>query len=211
MKILALEFSSEVRSVAFGDISSSDVPILTESSDRSTTGIELVDQTLRQAKAIPEEVDVLAVGLGPGSYGGIRSAIALAQGWQLARGTRLLGISSFVVLLREAEKRGFLGRVAIMIDAQRNEFYHAEFALEKGSSQEIVPLAIVPIQSIPGESRRVGPRVGRLVPGGTNLNPSAATLLELAAGRSDFTPGENLEPIYLRETSFVKAPPARFS
>jgi len=34
-------------------------------------------------------------------------------------------------------------------------------------------------------------------------------LARLAGGRTDFVPGENLEPIYLRETNFVKAPPTR--
>ncbi len=31
----------------------------------------------------------------------------------------------------------------------------------------------------------------------------------MAASRTDFLPGEKLEPIYLRETAFVKAPPPR--
>jgi hypothetical protein len=39
--------------------------------------------------------------------------------------------------------------------------------------------------------------------------PRAAALAELAARRSDFTPGEKLEPVYLRETKFVKATAAR--
>jgi hypothetical protein len=31
----------------------------------------------------------------------------------------------------------------------------------------------------------------------------------MAAARSDFVAGEGLEPVYLRETRFVKAPPPR--
>jgi len=41
--------------------------------------------------------------------------------------------------------------------------------------------------------------------------PSAAMLARLAAGRADFSAGEELEPIYLRETSFVKANPGRMA
>ena len=40
--------------------------------------------------------------------------------------------------------------------------------------------------------------------------PSAAELGRLAARRIDFVPGEKLEPIYLRETTFAKAPPPKF-
>jgi hypothetical protein len=34
-------------------------------------------------------------------------------------------------------------------------------------------------------------------------------LATLAAQRTDFVAGEKLEPVYLRETNFVKAPPVR--
>jgi len=37
----------------------------------------------------------------------------------------------------------------------------------------------------------------------------AAALARLALKRSDFVGGEKLEPIYLRETKFVKAPPPK--
>jgi len=39
--------------------------------------------------------------------------------------------------------------------------------------------------------------------------PEAIQLGLLAAGRSEFVAGEKLEPIYLREAHFVKAPPPR--
>jgi hypothetical protein len=41
------------------------------------------------------------------------------------------------------------------------------------------------------------------------LHPRAAALARLAWGRTEFMPGEEIRPIYLRETQFVKAPPPR--
>jgi len=41
------------------------------------------------------------------------------------------------------------------------------------------------------------------------LLPDAGILGLLAAERGDFVSGDKLEPIHLRETSFVKAPPPR--
>jgi hypothetical protein len=41
------------------------------------------------------------------------------------------------------------------------------------------------------------------------LFPTAALIAVRAAQRSNFLAGENLEPIYLRETTFVKATPVR--
>ena len=55
----------------------------------------------------------------------------------------------------------------------------------------------------------VGPEATRWFDHGKILFPTAATLARLAINRTNFLPGEKLEPIYLRETNFVKAPPPR--
>ena len=55
----------------------------------------------------------------------------------------------------------------------------------------------------------VGPEVTRWFPGGRESVPDASVLAVLAAEREDFVPGDKLEPIYLREVKFVKAPPPR--
>ena len=44
----------------------------------------LVEDALRQAQLDRAQIECLAIGLGPGSYNGMRLAIAVAQGWQLA-------------------------------------------------------------------------------------------------------------------------------
>ena len=52
----------------------------------------MIESALAEAKIEREQIEVIAVGLGPGSYTGIRAAISVAQGWQLARGVKLLGV-----------------------------------------------------------------------------------------------------------------------
>jgi len=51
--------------------------------------------------------------------------------------------------------------------------------------------------------------VCRWFPQGRMVFPRAATLARLAANRAETVRGEQLEPIYLRATNFVKAPPPR--
>src|SRR5690348_3157194 len=99
MKILALEFSSPQRSVAV--VPSQDDKVaprglaeVVETGAQATHAFAMIQEALRQAQLEREQIDCLAVGLGPGSYTGIRVAIALAQGWQFARQLKLLGISS---------------------------------------------------------------------------------------------------------------------
>ena len=55
----------------------------------------------------------------------------------------------------------------------------------------------------------IGPEVSKWFPSGKIVFPRAAILGQMALVRNDFISGEKLEPIYLRETKFVKAPPPR--
>ena len=72
----------------------------------------------------------------------------------------------------------------------------------------IATLAEVQARSEAGEVL-LGPEVTRWFAAGKTVIPHAATLARLAASRNDFVTGEKLAPIYLRETTFVKAPPLR--
>ena len=101
---------------------------------RSTNPLGLVEEALRQAQFDRAQIECLVIGLGPGSYNGIRLAIALAQGWQLARPVKLLGFSGAECLAAEAQAEGILGRVHVVIDAQRGEFYLAGYDLSAETS-----------------------------------------------------------------------------
>lgn len=216
MKILAVEFSSDQRSVAVVEGDGTNVQLrgqAVENGGRNTRAFALIEDVLKQAGIEREEINCLAIGLGPGSYTGIRAAIALAQGWQLARGTRILGVSSAECLAAQAHASGVRGRVNVVIDAQRNEFYLAAYELERNGFYELEPLRIVSLAEI--ENRIAlqqivfGPVGSRTFAGGRELFADAATLGHVALSKADFVNGEELKPIYLRETSFAKAPPAR--
>jgi tRNA A37 threonylcarbamoyladenosine modification protein TsaB len=140
-------------------------------------------------------------------------AIALAQGWQLARPVKLLGISTAECLVAEAQAEGIFGRVQVVIDAQRGEFYLAGYELSPDARREIEPLHLASLPEVQARQQAggilIGPEVTKWFPGGRVLYPRAATLGRLARGRTDFIPGETMTPIYLRATQFVKAPPPR--
>jgi tRNA threonylcarbamoyl adenosine modification protein YeaZ len=209
MTILALEFSAAQRSVALAR----EGVVLAETMEaggyRVTNAFGLIEKVLAQAGASREAIGAIAVGLGPGSYTGIRAAIAVAQGWQLARGVKLLGVSSVACLAEQAREQGVLERFNVVIDAQRNEFYLAQFEASAASLTEISPLRIVPAEDVAARKAAgevcLGPEMDRV------MFPMAATIARLAAARKDFISGDKLEPIYLRETSFVKAPTPRIT
>ena len=236
MTILALEFSSPQRSVAVlraGDAAAA--VEVSESGGNGTNVFAMIGAVLREAKLEREQIEVIAVGLGPGSYTGIRVAMSMAQGWQLAfadpvrdnnsqkvastqrrlaRGVRLLGIGTVECLAAQARAEKIFGRVNVVIDAQRNEIYMAGYEIAADGWREIEPLKILSPAEIKLRSDEggifIGPDATRWFPGGRILFPRAAMLAEMAAHRGDYAAGETLEPIYLRETNFAKvSPPTR--
>ncbi|HKW28171.1 MAG TPA: tRNA (adenosine(37)-N6)-threonylcarbamoyltransferase complex dimerization subunit type 1 TsaB [Verrucomicrobiae bacterium] len=230
MTVLALEFSSARRSAAVLDLKQGGVSPLPENDGApaiprpparmaeaietgtgGTNAFSLIGKALAGAELTREQIEVIVVGLGPGSYTGIRVALAMAQGWQLARGVKLLGISSAEGLVAQAQAEKMFGRVQVVIDAQRNEFYLASYEISPGGWKEIQPLRIVPLAEMQSQASAggiwVGPEVTRWLSKGRSLFPSAMTLGRLAVGREDFVRGDKLAPIYLREISFVKASP----
>lgn len=222
MKILALEFSSDARSVAVVESAGTGSPaggriaakILGQAEQlagRETRAFALVTTALNEAGLEREAIECVAVGLGPGSYTGIRLAIALAQGWQLANGVRTLGLSSADVLAWRAHASGFRGPGRVLIDAQRGEFYAAPGDWrEDGPVLEPLRLArLDEAQALPGRVVTGEPSVAARFPDALVLAPDAATLGMLAAGREDFLTADQLEPVYLRAPAFVKAPPLR--
>jgi len=217
MKILALEFSSARRSVAVVSGDSQSPPAMVEVVESSSTEgvkpLRLAEEALRKAGLEREQIECIAVGLGPGSYTGVRMAIAMTQGWGLGLNVKLLGLSSVEVIAGRAVADGLRGSVSVVVDAQRNEFYLAGFRIEVQALREMAPLRLASLQEVSERQkagdRLLGPEVTRWFPEGTTIFPGAATLGRMALSRTNFVEGARLGPIYLRETNFTKAPPAR--
>jgi tRNA threonylcarbamoyladenosine biosynthesis protein TsaB len=193
MKILAVEFSSSRRGVAVWDTAgASGQPVLlgssVEVSGRGALG--LVAQALAEARTSREEIGVVAVGLGPGSYTGIRGAIALAQGWQLGRGVKLLGLGGVPCLAAQARAEGLRGAVNIIIDSQRNEFSLARWELGGDAARQTAPLRLAGLAEIQAMAHSgevlIGPDILRWFPGAKNMHPCAVMLGRVALAHPGF-------------------------
>src|SRR5688572_11206586 len=122
MKILALEFSSARRSVAVVTEGQA-FEAVSETNARSTTAFALIGDVLKTSGLDRRDIDCIAIGLGPGSYTGVRVGISIAQGWQIATGVKLVGVSSADAIAEQAWRDAIRGPVTCAIDAQRQEFY----------------------------------------------------------------------------------------
>jgi tRNA threonylcarbamoyladenosine biosynthesis protein TsaB len=75
-----------------------------------------------------ESVERIGVGVGPGSFTGLRIGIATAQALAKAEGLELVGVGSLDALARGAFAHGGEQDVLAAIDARRNELFSALFA-----------------------------------------------------------------------------------
>ena len=82
--------SSALRSVAVVSFAPDGQPsasseVVDASPAATVKPFEMIEQALRETAVSREAIECIAVGIGPGSYTGIRAAIALAQGqWSAA-------------------------------------------------------------------------------------------------------------------------------
>jgi tRNA threonylcarbamoyladenosine biosynthesis protein TsaB len=212
MKILALEFSSPVRAVAVRG--GSKPGYAEEAGGRETRPFTLIDAALREAGMTREEVECIAVGLGPGSNAGVRTAISIAQGWQLARDVKLVGVSSAELVAAHAAQSGAPSPVHVGLMVRPGELWVAGYDASVFARPRLVepfrPMSAAEAKPL-CLSRMDSSSETEAVDGFTALFPGADILAILAASRTDFVLGETLEPISLRPVQFVKAPPPKFS
>jgi tRNA threonylcarbamoyladenosine biosynthesis protein TsaB len=164
----------------------------------------LVDEALAESGTTLGEVDAIAVGIGPGSFTGLRVGLATARGLGLALAVPVGGAGTLEALLAGAGP----GAVAV-IDARRGEV----FAAGPGLKAEVkVPTALAgalrPGTLCVGDGalryRSVLAAAGAEVPpdGDPRHDVSAATVAALAAGEGGATPAE---PRYLRRPDASEA------
>ncbi|MEZ5931453.1 MAG: tRNA (adenosine(37)-N6)-threonylcarbamoyltransferase complex dimerization subunit type 1 TsaB [Alphaproteobacteria bacterium] len=113
--------------------------------------INVIERLLSRQGLDYGDLDLLAVNRGPGSFTGIRSAVALARGLALAAGLPVLGVTSHEALMsglaRDQEGR----RTLIAEDARRGEVYVQAF---DAAGVAATPIQALAIAAAAGDVRR---------------------------------------------------------
>ncbi len=96
-----------------------------------THGQRLPGEVMRALAAAAidlDQVELLAVIAGPGSFTGLRVGIATMQGLAFARGLRIVPVSTLEALGREAAREPSPALIAPWVDAQRQEVFATLFS-----------------------------------------------------------------------------------
>ncbi len=170
-----------------------DGEVLGELTSRPVSVLEDLDALLRRGGVRDSQVEGIAVGIGPGSFTGLRMGLITARTLAFAWGVPLAGVSTL-----DALAAGAPGAVPV-IDARRREV----FALVDGKPAVLAP-ADLPVErerAYVGDGAvryrdEIEQRGGAVPPDESELHlPRARFHAELAG---DFGAPDLVEPMYLR-------------
>jgi tRNA threonylcarbamoyladenosine biosynthesis protein TsaB len=193
---LAFDTATAVATSALVD----DGELLGERASRAQTLLEDVDALLRQGGAHPRDLDALAIGVGPGSFTGVRIGLATARGLALALDLQGAGVSTLDALAAGAPA------ALPVIDARRREVFTivagAPAVLEPGEIEVAEGTVCVGDGAV--RYREVLEAKGAVVPpdGDDRHLPRARFHVQLAR---DFGPVDAIEPLYLRLPDAVRS------
>ena len=138
MKILALESSAVAASAALCE----DEMLLGQTYlhtglTHSQTLLPMAADLLEQCGLKPQDLDLIAVAAGPGSFTGLRIGVAAAKGLAWAAELPCAGCSTLEAMAWSLA--GFQGEVCAAMDARRHQVYNARFQVNGTAPHRLTP------------------------------------------------------------------------
>jgi tRNA threonylcarbamoyladenosine biosynthesis protein TsaB len=163
MNLLAIETSTRTTSVA---VLAGDGRILASHAGHADTHSEqllpLIAQVLAQAAIAPRALDAVAVGVGPGSFTGLRIGVAAAKGVAFAADRPLWVVSSLAALALDLAACSAADVLVPILDARRGELFAGCYRRTDTGIAELAPDQVI----VPAE---LAAMVARLAPGDPHI------------------------------------------
>jgi tRNA threonylcarbamoyladenosine biosynthesis protein TsaB len=215
MKLVAIETSTEVMSVAVAVEGRCLEQSAAGGAQSSARLLALIGELLAEAGLSYAALDAVVWGRGPGSFTGVRTACAVAQGLGFAHDIPLLGVDTLACCAQQALRQGGLSpegsrRVVVAMDARMGEIYVARYAALQwqgpdGGAFELLSPAALQLDgadTLCGNAARAHPQLADGAAACVDCLPTAGAMLELAPGLLAAglgVPAENALPLYVRD------------
>lgn len=141
----------EVRPVAFREIAAHRAS--------NTTLIPAIDAMLDSLGVGRGRLASIAVGRGPGSFTGVRIAVATAKGIAQALGLPLVGLSTLDAVAWNAQDRGVRGELLVVADAMRREVYPVRYRLSDDAVERLNADCVVKAEAFAEGLSRPAPAI----------------------------------------------------
>jgi tRNA threonylcarbamoyladenosine biosynthesis protein TsaB len=129
LKLLAFDTSTETLSIALSVGPGSELLEHTApgGAHASAALIPAIEDLLRRAGLELAALDAIAFGRGPGSFTGLRTAAAVAQGLGFGTGVPVLAIDTLLAVAEQAHAQAGFERIVALLDARMGEVYFAAY------------------------------------------------------------------------------------
>ena len=142
--VLAFDTANEVISIGLGALDPASRTIepvaTTEVRAHRASNTQLIphiDELLAEHGIARVDIACVACGRGPGSFTGVRIAMATAKGVASALGVGLVGFSTLDAVAWNAWAAGVRGRLLVAADAMRKEVYPVRYALDDSGAHRL--------------------------------------------------------------------------
>ncbi len=106
----------------------------------------MIDEVLKDAHLTITEMEAIAVGLGPGSFTGLRIGIATAKGLAMALNKPIVGIPTLDALAHNLSCK--LGLICPILDAKRGEIYAALYRYHGDTLEKLTENLVLPMREL---------------------------------------------------------------
>jgi tRNA threonylcarbamoyladenosine biosynthesis protein TsaB len=129
MIVLGIETSTDV--CAVGVVGDGELAIeqsIKESHIHSEQLVPMIRSVVKKANLEIDQIDGIAVSVGPGSFTGLRVGMSVAKGLSFSLGKPLLGVETFQAFAQRATMLdSSIKEVMVVIDARQGEFYVGKY------------------------------------------------------------------------------------
>lgn len=153
MNILGFDTSTKLLPVVLGDENRILSESCIDSFSRHSSGIiPAIEKTLKNGRVEIEDIDLVAVGLGPGSLTGIRVGMAVAKGLCFSLEKPALGICSLDIIAENIKAENIV--ICPIVDARRSLLFSAFYKRKNGILQRISAPRIISLDDLLSKVRK---------------------------------------------------------
>jgi len=213
MKLLSIDTSTDYLTLAVTD-GEKVLGRLHRKAPRSHSSLlmPMIDRILKKARLKLKNINGFCIGVGPGSFTGLRIGVATVKGLAYVSGKPIAAVPTFDAIARNAAH--LTGTICPVLDARKGKVYGCLYRSDgKGSVKRISPYLLLPAEELLKKcekydilyflgdyAERIAPLLAKAKIALANWHPRAQVVAMLGLGsfrKKKFVSAEKLEPMYI--------------
>lgn len=213
MKLLALDTSTDYLTLAVTD-GAKVIGRMHKKAPRSHSSLlmPMIKRLLAKARLKLKDLDGFCVGVGPGSFTGLRIGVSTVKGLAFVTGKPIVAVPTFDAIAMNAAR--LRGVICPVLDARKNKVYGCFYRSDgKGAVRKMSPYLLIPAEELLKKcgkydtlyflgdyAERIAPLCSRAKIASAKWHPRAESIAAIGTAlfrKKKFVSSEKLEPMYI--------------